>query len=167
MKKILFSTMLSLLLVFALIGCTVQEEVVKNEMETAPQSSGFVMESIYADGATSATQTLDIDGEDFGLVCTYNTAAYPLKDWRVTDNKTLSMTVNTINLPDGYKVHIEHVHADIVLKSTTPQIDGITQDSMDDHDHRIPSAGFPINDTMKYKYFCHRRIYRPVLFCMG
>lgn len=60
------------------------------------------------------------------------------------------MTVNTKNLPENYSVHIEHVHADISLKSTEPQINGITQDSMDDSDHRIPTQGFLINNEISY-----------------
>lgn len=158
MKKIQLSSFVCFLLiaVASLTGCgieiPVQEEVVANEMETVDEGSntGFVMDSIYEDGTTSVTQTVDVLGEDFDLVCTYDTGNYPLKDWRVTDNKMLRMTVNTLNLPEGYKVHIEHVHADIVLKATTPQIDGITQDSMDDYDHRTPSIGFPISDNVQY-----------------
>ena len=60
------------------------------------------------------------------------------------------MTVSTNGLPDNYKAYIEHVHADIILKSTSPQIDGITQDSMDDQDHRTPTKGFPIGNKISY-----------------
>ena len=86
----------------------------------------------------------------FLLVCKYDTGNYGLNQWRVTSNKNIHMTVNTKNLPDDYDVHIEHVHADIMLKSTEPQIDGITQDSMDDSDHRVPTEGFPVNDDISY-----------------
>lgn len=40
------------------------------------------------------------------------------------------MKAHTQGLPDGYDVVIDHVHADISLLSTSPQINGINQDSI-------------------------------------
>ena len=99
---------------------------------------------------TQATDEIDIDGEPFSLICKYDTGNYSLNDWEVTSNKIINMTVNTKNLPEDYSVYIEHVHADMLLQSTSPQINGITQDTMDDSDHRVPSKGFPISDSTSY-----------------
>lgn len=134
-----------------LAGCTMTTEVVNNELTDGTTSTTTaVLEPIFGDEQTSVTEIIPIDGENFSLVCTYDTGDYPLNDWRITANKTINMTVNTTTLPDGYTVHIEHVHADMVIKATTPGADGITQDSMDDSDHRVPTKGFPISDTISY-----------------
>lgn len=129
-------------------GCSYEREVV--ERETGALSFENVITSEFESNQTSVSETIPISNEPFSLVCTYDTKDYPLEEWRVTSNKNIYMTVNTNGLPEGYSVHIEHVHADIILKSTSPSIDGITQDSMDDSDHRSPSVGFPINDTVSY-----------------
>lgn len=125
-------------------GCTYTSEAVERDTETA------VIESNYDTGQTQVADEIAVRGEPFMLVCTYDTGDYPLDAWRVTSNKSINITVNTKNLPEGYTVHIEHMHADIVLKSVEPQIDGITQDSMDDSDHRVPTKGFPISDEVSY-----------------
>ena len=129
-------------------GCSYEREVV--ERETGALSFEDVISSEFESNQTSVSETIPISNEPFSLICIYDTKDYPLEEWRVTSNKNIYMTVNTSGLPEGYSVHIEHVHADIVLKSTSPSIDGITQDSMDDSDHRSPSVGFPINDTVSY-----------------
>lgn len=139
---------LCIITTLCLAGCTYTSEVVDNEL--TENTTTTVLEPMYEDGQTSVTEKIAIPGESFSLVCTYDTGDYPLNEWRITSNKTINMTVNTEGLPDGYTVHIEHVHADIVLKATTPQVDGITQDSMDDSDHRMPTNGFPISDTVTY-----------------
>lgn len=64
------------------------------------------------------------------------------------------MKAHTQGLPDGYDVVIDHVHADISLLSTSPQINGINQDSMDDTFHGQTQDGFAIsNDTEYYNVF--------------
>lgn len=132
------------LLMVSLTGCQVTSEVVDVDTKTV------TIESDYETGQTQIIDIVPVPGETFSIKCTYDTGDYALEDWRVTANKTINMTVNTIGLPDDYTVHMEHMHADIVLKATEPQLDGITQDSMDDSDHRIPSKGFPINDKIAY-----------------
>lgn len=129
-------------------GCTYTKEVVERETGTLSFEKSISTE--FGKNQTSVSETIPISNEPFDLVCTYDTKDYPLEEWRVTSNKNIYMTVNTSGLPEGYAVHIEHVHADIILKSTSPSIDGITQDSMDDSDHRSPSVGFPITDTVSY-----------------
>lgn len=132
------------LAVCSLAGCTYTEEVVEQDTETV------ALESDFESGQTKVLDTISVEGEPFSLVCQYDTGDTPLSDWRVTSNKSVNMTVNTKDLPEGYSVHIEHMHADIALMATTPQVDGITQDSMDDSDHRNPTKGFPISDTVSY-----------------
>ena len=142
---------LCIITTLCLAGCTMTTEVVNNELtEESASNTTAVLKPIFGDEQTAVTETIPVDGENFSLVCTYDTGDYPLNDWRITANKTINMTVNTTPLPEGYTVHIEHVHADIVIKATTPGADGITQDSMDDSDHRVPSKGFPISDTIYY-----------------
>ena len=123
---------------------TYTEEVVEEDTTTVE------LETDYETGQTMVVDEIPVEGEDFLLVCTYDTGDYPLDEWRVTSDKDINMTVTTKGLPEGYTVHVEHMHADIVLKSTEPQIDGITQDTMDDSDHRVPTNGFPISDTISY-----------------
>ena len=60
------------------------------------------------------------------------------------------MKVRTENLPDGYDVVIDHVHADISLMSTSAQLNGITQDSMDDTYHGSNQEGFHISNSDEY-----------------
>lgn len=147
MKKKIITSVLTLTTLFSmcfLTGCTYTAEAVAEDTETVALTTD------YETGQTKVTDEIEIAGEPFSLVCTYDTGDYPLDNWRVTASKGINMTVITKNLPEGYSIHIEHVHADIVLKSTEPQIDGITQDSMDDSDHRVPTQGFPISDTVAY-----------------
>lgn len=101
-------------------------------------------------GTASLEQEFAVKGEEFKLVCTYNIDTYDASNWRVTDSKDIGMTVKTKDLPEGYKVYIDHVHADILLKSTYPQIDGIEQDSMDDTFHGQNQDGFYISNDEEY-----------------
>lgn len=144
MKKKIMCLVAVLTMMLALAGCTYTDEYVPVDTNTA------TLETDFETGQTSVTEEIPIVGENFSLVCTYDTGDYPLDNWRVTASKGINMTVMTKGLPADYKAYIEHMHADIVLKSTDPQIDGITQDSMDDSDHRTPTNGFPIGNTVSY-----------------
>lgn len=146
MKKTLFITLIATLTL--LCGCYYDKEVVENELEN--ENSTVLSGALYGDNQTTVTDELEVRGEDFTLQVTYDTGDLPLNKWRVTSNKNISMEVKTVGLPAGYEVHIEHVHADICLKSTEPQLDGISHDSMDDSDHRVPTKGFPIGNNISY-----------------
>ena len=61
------------------------------------------------------------------------------------------MTAEVINVPEGATVLIEHVHIDMSLKSTDPQLDGLSQDNMDDSYHGISQDGFFISDKYQYQ----------------
>lgn len=143
MKRLIcLSCILSM--VATLSGCTVEREYVPEENEV--QSVEINKET----GKTETKQILDVKGETFKLVCEYDTGRYDISKWRVTDSKSIGMYVHTENLPDGYDVYIDHVHADISIKATTPQVDGIIQDSMDDTSHAVNQNGFSINDSIYY-----------------
>lgn len=113
-KKItLLVTVLATAAIFT--GCTVESEYVPVDTEVQVMETNDM-------GTPSLSQTLDIPDEDFKLVCEYGTNGYDLNNWRVTDPKQISMKVHTQGLPDGYDVVIDHVHADISLLSTSPQV---------------------------------------------
>lgn len=133
-------------------GCSYEEEYVPVDTQTdvlqnTENSNGTV-------SIPNLTQNLPVNGEDFSLICKYDTGKYSLKNWHVTDAKSINMNVHTKNLPDGYDVMVEHMHADISLVSTSPQINGITQDSMDNSFHGNTQDGFVIdNKTSYYRTF--------------
>ena len=145
MKKCKWMFVLACLL-FA--GCTEEKEVIQNELENL--DSVVMSDEIYGDNQNSVTDIIDVRGEEFKLKVTYDTGDMLLNEWRVTSNKSVSMEVSTEGLPEGYEVHVEHVHADVSLKAEEPRLDGITHDSMDDSDHRSPTKGFTISDDITY-----------------
>ena len=89
--------------------------------------------------------------EDFEFITTYNTGKYDLSRWRITDSKVINMTAKVLNLPAGATVLIEHVHVDMSLKSTNPQLDGLSQDFMDDSYHGSSQDGFFVNNKYPYQ----------------
>ena len=142
MKKKLNKIMMCLMivLIISLSGC--ESETI--EKDTTPDSINVNVEK------PKLEQELEINGEDFKLKCNYTVKGYNISKWRVTDSKNIGMEVQTLGLPDGYQVYIDHVHADILLKSTSPQINGITQDTMDDTYHGLNQDGFWIDDNNSY-----------------
>lgn len=89
--------------------------------------------------------------EEFEFVTTYDTGNYDLERWRITDSKTVNMTAEIKDVPDGTTVLVEHVHIDMSLKSTNPQLDGLSQDYMDDSFHGTSQDGFFISDKYQYQ----------------
>lgn len=126
----------------AFIGCG--REVYTDETEIYdyinPNSEEIVIEP----------QILDVPGETFKLVIEYSVDADARKKWRITDNKKLYTKVYTQGLPEGKKVYIDNVHTDTSIVSTKEQMNGITQDSMDDRIHNSLMYGFPISDTVSF-----------------
>lgn len=140
MKRKLLAILFSVVAISCLAGCTYEETVVKEDTETPKMD--VKNPSLHRD--------LSIIDEDFTLSVDYDTNGYDLENWHVTDSKTIGMKVKTSNLPEGYEVYIDHVHADISLKSTLEQINGISQDSMDDTFHRQSQDGFYIDNDVEY-----------------
>lgn len=91
-------------------------------------------------------QVLDVEGEDFKLVVEYSLDPESAKQWKITSDKKLFMKVYTKDLPEDTKVYIDNVHTDTTIVSTSEEMNGITQDSMDDRIHNSLMYGFPIND---------------------
>lgn len=143
MKRKLFTIALATTLIGSLsgcVGCTYEETTVKEDTETTMMDVKN----------PSLHRELTITDEDFELSVDYDTDGYDLENWHVTDSKVIGMKVKTSNLPEGYEVYIDHVHADISLKSTSEQINGISQDSMDDTFHGQSQDGFYIDNDAEY-----------------
>ena len=96
------------------------------------------------------TQVIDVPGEDFKLVIEYNLDSETAKEWRTTADKKIYTTVYTEGLPTGTRVYIDSVHTTAKLISTYSDMNGITQDTIDDEIHNSLMYGFPISNTTKY-----------------
>lgn len=138
MKRYL-ALLIAVVLAFSLTGCE-KEEVVPKEKELQ------VLSSL---NRCILKKTHEIEGFEF--VTTYNTGDYNLGRWRITDSKVINMTAQVTNVPEGATILIEHVHIDISLKSTNPQLDGLLQDSMDDSYHGNSQDGFFISKNYPYQ----------------
>jgi len=71
--------------------------------------------------------------------------------WQITDNKELYIALEIIEQPENTTIMIEHMHADISIHSYKEEVDGLTQDSMDDKMHTGNQEGFFVN--MDYPYY--------------
>ena len=112
---------------------TVDDEIVENKD--------------YDNVINGVEQILDVDGENFKLKVKYTT---PEETWKITDTKELHMDVKTVNLPSNKEVYIDNVHTDTSIVSTNDLLNGILQDTMDDHIHNSQMVGFPISNTKSY-----------------
>ena len=142
-KKVLL--VIGLVGVLTLTGCSYTEEYIPEDTEIYVMNVDDNMKTF-----TVEPQVLDVPNENFKLVCKYDTGRYGFDKWRVTDSKSISMTVSTKDLPERYDVYIDHVHADISLASSKPMINGIIQDSMDDSVHSERERGFCIGNETTY-----------------
>lgn len=138
MKRYL-ALILVVVLAFSLTGCM--------DVETVPEEKN--LEVINALKGSTLEKTHEIEGLEF--ITTYNTGDYDLSRWRITDSKVINMTAEVTNVPEGATVLIEHVHIDMSLKSTDPQLDGLSQDNMDDSYHGTSQDGFFISDKYQYQ----------------
>lgn len=133
-----FALVLMVVLAFSLTGCMV---------ETVPEEKN--LEVLNALKGSTLEKTHEIEGLEF--ITTYNTGDYDLSRWRITDSKVINMMAEVTNVPEGATVLIEHVHIDMSLKSTNPQLDGLSQDYMDDSYHGKSQDGFFISDKYQYQ----------------
>lgn len=138
MKRCL-ALILMAVLTFSFTGCM--------DVETVPEEKN--LEVLNALKGSTLEKTHEIEGIEF--ITTYNTGDYDLSRWRVTDSKVINMTAEVTNVPEGATVLIEHVHIDMSLKSTDPQLDGLSQDYMDDSYHGTSQDGFFISDKYQYQ----------------
>lgn len=139
MKRYFALVLMVVLLAFSLTGCM--------EVETVPEEKN--LEVLNALKGSTLEKTHEI--EEFEFITTYNTGDYDLSRWRITDSKVINMTAEVTNVPEGATVLIEHVHIDMSLKSTNPQLDGLSQDYMDDSYHGTSQDGFFISDKYQYQ----------------
>lgn len=134
-----FALVLMVVFAFSLTGC--------KDVETVPEEKN--LEVLNALKGSTLEKTHEIDGLEF--ITTYNTGDYDLSRWRITDSKVINMTAEVTNVPEGATVLIEHVHIDMSLKSTNPELDGLSQDYMDDSYHGTSQDGFFISDKYQYQ----------------
>lgn len=139
MKRYFALVLMVVLFAFSLTGCM--------EAETVPEEKN--LEVLNALKGSTLEKTHEIEGLEF--ITTYNTGDYDLSRWRITDSKVINMTAEVTNVPEGATVLIEHVHIDMSLKSTNPQLDGLSQDYMDDSYHGTSQDGFFISDKYQYQ----------------
>ncbi len=144
-RKLIVAITVFTMFACSLVGCSYEKEYVPVDTETDTLTDNNSTVDL-----PNLSQTLPVNGEKFSLVCEYDTGKYSLKKWHVTDAKSINMNVHTKDLPDGYDAIIEHMHADISLVSTSPQINGITQDTMDNSFHGTSQDGFVIDDDTSY-----------------
>lgn len=139
MKRCITLLVVAFLAFGLLTGCSNAETVPKEtELQVLSPLNGNTLE-----------KTHDIEGLEF--VTIYDTGDYDLNRWRITDSKVINMSAQVTNVPEGATVLIEHVHIDMSLKSTDPQLDGLSQDSMDDSYHGYSQDGFFINQDYEYQ----------------
>ena len=89
-------------------------------------------------------------GGNITITTSYDLGNYKLETWRITDSKTISMKVSVKSEPNGTEILVDHVHSDVSIKATDPQLNGLTQDSMDNQYHGTSQDGFFINPTYNY-----------------
>lgn len=130
--------LLLVLFTLVLMGCGAETVPKEKNLEVLTPLKGSTLEKTHKI-------------EDFEFITTYNTGKYDLSRWRITDSKVINMTAKVLNLPAGATVLIEHVHVDMSLKSTNPQLDGLSQDFMDDSYHGSSQDGFFINNKYPYQ----------------
>lgn len=138
MKRYWTVLIISILAAFCLVACGEETVPKEEQLEVLDPLKGSTLEKTHA-----------ID--DFKLVTTYDTGNYNLSRWRITDSKNINMSAQVQGLPEGATVLIEHVHIDMSLKSTNPQLDGLSQDSMDDSFHGSSQDGFWVSEKYPYQ----------------
>ncbi len=122
------------------------------EHEMAP-AEDYDIVSMNNDGSSEfsgLSQILDVPGYDFKLITEYSCDDTSEREWRITSDKFLYLKVYTEGLPAGTEVYIDNVHIDTSIKSKYAVMDGIMQDTMDDHVHSSQLIGFPISDDVTY-----------------
>lgn len=120
--------------------------------ELAAQEDYDIVQSVDSDDDLSRglVQTLDVPGQKFKLITEYACDDEAKREWRITSDKFLYFNAKTEGLPEGTEVYIDNIHIDTSIKSKYASVDGIIQDTMDDHVHSSQLIGFPISDTTMY-----------------
>lgn len=122
------------------------------EKELAADENYAIVQQVESENGIvkGLTQELDVPGNDFKLVTEYSCDDSSKREWRITSDKFLYFNVYTKGLPKGTQVYIDNIHIDTSIKSKYACMDGILQDSMDDHIHNSALIGFPVSDSIYY-----------------
>lgn len=134
---------LALMVLIAVIGSSLTGCI----EETVPEEKDLAV--LNALEGSTLEKKHNIEGFEFTTI--YDTGDYDLSRWRITDSKIINMTAKVENVPKGATVLVEHVHIDMSLKSTQAQLDGLSQDSMDDSYHGTSQDGFLVSDKYEYQ----------------
>lgn len=130
------------LLATTLTGCG-ETELATNRVNSDSIVHFNQLENFFTGGIQEIVQ---VPGEDWSLVIEYSGQLEDSEYWTITDNKELHMKIYTQGLPEGYKVYINDIHSDTSIVARQKQMDGITQDTMDDGIHGTDLLGYPISD---------------------
>lgn len=139
-KKRLFTFLSFVLFTFILSGCLYTE--------TVPMD--ITTPNLMVDGLDGNSITFEHKIGDSIIETSYYTGDYLMENWKITDTKTIMIKAGVKELEEGTELLVEHMHADISIKSEDPQLNGLTQDSMDNSYHGTSQDGFLINE--KYSY---------------
>ncbi len=132
-------------MVFSLTGC------LSREVSTNANTNYDIIDTTSTDALENGiTQLIEVPGQSFKLVVNYQCELQDDERWTVTSDKQMNMEIRTDGLPAGMQVYIDNVHTDTTICSYYPQVDGITQDTMDDRIHNAQMLGFPISDSNAY-----------------
>ena len=132
-------------MVFSLTGC------LSREVSTNANTNYDNIDTTSTDALENGiTQLIEVPGQSFKLVVNYQCELQDDERWTVTSDKQMNMEIRTDGLPAGMQVYIDNVHTDTTICSYYPQVDGITQDTMDDRIHNAQMLGFPISDSNAY-----------------
>ena len=132
-------------MVFTLTGC------MEREVSTNANTSYDVIDTTSNEALENGiTQIIDVPGESFKLVVNYQCELQEDERWTVTSDKQMNTEIRTDGLPAGTHVYMDNVHTDTTICSYYPQVDGVTQDTMDDRIHNAQMLGFPISDSNAY-----------------
>lgn len=97
------------------------------------------------------SQINEMTGEQVTLEMQYRTD-YDVASWHITDSKTIAFSARLQGEPPaGATVLIENVHVDVALDARRAGVDGLLQDSMDDHLHTGTEAGFLVTAAYPYE----------------
>lgn len=126
-----------------LAGCDGKELAPKEEYDIVEQGDNSLSNA-------GLQQIIEVPGQDFKLVTEYSCDSASKREWRITSDKFLYIRAYTKGLPEETEVYIDNVHVDTSIKSKYAIVDGILQDSMDDHVHSSQLIGFPVSNDISY-----------------
>ena len=128
------------------VGCEKEQELAPSEDYDMVQIADLENENL----SFGLVQELIVPGQDFKLVTSYNCDDSSKREWRITSDKFLYFNVHTKGLPSDVIVYIDNVHMDTSIKSKYAVVDGIIQDTMDDHVHSSQMIGMYIDNDSYY-----------------